>query len=257
MKYKLTLSVIVLSLFFVFGSYTFASTTNGTIDPTAHYAWGENIGWVDFGRVTVTDTILGDSVYGENIGWIDLSTITNNSEGNLSGYAWGENIGWVDFSNVTIGTDGIFTGAAYGENIGWITFGTTDNKVMTDWRPASSRSTTTHHTITGSYLPGYGPKANLPVVAPTENYTPSTTLPTLERTLKLKMTGDDVKTLQIFLNTHGFPLTQTGAGSTGHETTLFGKLTDKAVKSFQTKNKLKSDGIVGPITRGIINQLNK
>ncbi len=95
-------------------------------------------------------------------------------------------------------------------------------------------------------------------VAPAADSTssPQATSP-LTRTLKLKMTGDDVKALQVFLNTHGFTLTLSGAGSPGHETTLFGKLTDKAVKSFQTKNKLKPDGIVGPITRGIINQLNK
>ncbi|HPS21526.1 MAG TPA: peptidoglycan-binding domain-containing protein [Candidatus Paceibacterota bacterium] len=185
---------------------------------------------------------------------ISTQAFASTTNGTVTGYAWGENIGWVDFSNVTIDNHGYFTGAAYGENIGWITFDKDNtNIVTTDWRPASTR---THHTSSGSYLPGYGSKANLPVVTPTENPTSTVTPPLLERTLKLKMIGTDVKALQVFLNTHGFSLTQTGFGSTGHETTLFGKLTDKAVKAFQTKNKLKPDGIVGPITRGIINQLN-
>ena len=212
MKHKLTFLVIILFSFLILGSQAMASTTSGIIDESAHYAWGENIGWVDF-------------------------------------------------SKVVIDNNGYFTGGAYGENIGWITFNKDEaSGVLTDWRPKSERETTTHHTSSGSYLPGYGPKANIPVVAPTSptdsTSSPQATSP-LTRTLKLKMTGDDVKALQVFLNTHGFTLTLSGAGSPGHETTLFGKLTDKAVKSFQTKNKLKPDGIVGPITRGIINQLNK
>lgn len=46
----------------------------------------------------------------------------------------------MDFSKVTIGSDGVFAGSAYGENIGWLTFGTGNNKVSTDWRPASTRT---------------------------------------------------------------------------------------------------------------------
>ena len=106
-------------------------------------------GWVDFGStagaVHVSDSVLTGSAYGENIGWLTLNPqtyggVTNNAEGALSGYAWGENAGWVDFSKVTIGSDGVFAGNAYGENIGWITFGTGNNKVSTDWRPASTRT---------------------------------------------------------------------------------------------------------------------
>lgn len=249
MKNKFILILIVFSLFFV--TKALASTINGSIDSNAHYAWGENIGWVDFSNVGITDTNLSGSIYGENIGWIDLSTITNNSEGALSGYAWGENIGWVDFSNVAIGTDGIFTGGAYSENTGWIVFGTTSNKVMTDWRPASTR--VAHHS-SGGYLPGYGPKilttpSVVPVITPPVT-APNAPLP--DRILKFGMTGQDVKDLQIYLNTHDYIITTFGAGSKGNETMKFGKLTEKAVMKFQKANKLKIDGIVGPITRSLM-----
>lgn len=151
--------------FLELSSPVFASVTNGTVDAIYHYAWGENVGFVDFGstagNVHITDSSLSGSIYGENIGWIDLSTVTNTSAGVLSGYAWGENVGFIDFSKVAIGTDGVFTGGAYGENIGWITFGTGGNKVATDWRPLSVRPVT--HSSGGGYI---RPPITIPVVTP-------------------------------------------------------------------------------------------
>ena len=138
-KYKLLILFVVVSFFGVVGGVQ-ASKTEGTIDPAHHYAWGENVGWVDFATSTVaiTDSAVTGNIYGENVGWINLN-LANTSAGILSGQAWGENVGWVDFSHVTIDNHGVFTGAAYGENIGWIKFGTTTNKVVTDWRPAIVR----------------------------------------------------------------------------------------------------------------------
>jgi hypothetical protein len=51
----------------------------------------------------------------------------------------------------------------------------------------------------------------------------------------------DVRTLQKELNNHGGDLKVDGD---------FGSLTEKAVKSFQKKMKIKVDGIVGPVTWG-------
>jgi hypothetical protein len=295
MKNKSILFLIILSFFLIIVGSVSASTTNGTIDANYHYAWGENIGFVDFANITITDSALSGSIYGENIGWIDLATITNTSEGILSGYAWGENIGWVDFSKTTIGTDGVFTGGAYGENIGWITFGTGDNKVLTDWRPLSVRLVA-HSSGDGGYLPGYGPKIIIPVIPiiPTEGCAPgnlfntttgnSCTVPPtiisgcdnrntgfsittgqscvgnpltstpliLVRTLRLKILGEDVKQLQIYLNTHGYVIALSGPGSLNHETTKFGLLTFKAVLKFQRAHHLFLDGVVGPLTRALL-----
>lgn len=57
--------------------------------------------------------------------------------------------------------------------------------------------------------------------------------------LKLGSSGQDVKELQILLNSHGFNLAVDGS---------FGPATQKAVKEFQLSRKIVSDGIVGPAT---------
>jgi hypothetical protein len=242
MKTKLIIvSIIIFSS--LFGSQVLASITNGIIDTTYHYAWGENIGFVDFANITISDSALSGSIYGENIGWIDLSTITNTNTGTLSGYAWGENVGWIDFSKVTIGTDGVFTGGAYGENIGWITFGTTTNKVLTDWRPQSVRPVA-RRSGGGYYRPPV-----IQVIAPPVTSSANTLNTIFTRILKQKMTGEDVKNLQIYLNTYGYPIAITGVGSIRHETNYFGLKTKQALMKFQKANNLKPDGIVGPLTK--------
>ena len=214
MNYK---SKIIFSLFLFFSfllitTTVFASTTLGTIDSTYKYAYGENVGFIDFGstagNVQVTDSALTGYAYGENIGWINLSGITN-SNGTLSGYAWGENVGFIDFSKVTIGNDGVFSGSAYGENIGWITFGTTNNKVATDWRKPSLRKTNSSSGSTIIYgckdpkatnynafsaskpeLCKYGTVANIKTITTTPKITTTATTRILKLTTK-KMKGDD------------------------------------------------------------------
>jgi hypothetical protein len=69
------------------------------------------------------------------------------------------------------------------------------------------------------------------------------------RTLKLGMTGADVKQLQIFLNTQGFTVAKKGAGSPGHETTTFGPATKAALMKFQLAHKkeiLDPQGLKSP-----------
>lgn len=249
--------IIILAFsFLLIAPQVFASTTEGTIDSTYRYAWGENIGWVDFGSTTgnviITDTAVTGYAYGENIGFINLTGVTNDNEGDLSGYAWGENIGFVDFSNTSIGTDGVFTGYAYGENIGFITFGTGTNKVATDWRPASTRpSTPPPSTPTPRRSSGSSPMVTALVptvqIVPTTPSTLNTQTPNITRILKLtkpQMQGTDVKDLQAYLNTHNYKC--------GIADGIFGNLTKQAVIKFQLANQLLGDGIVGPLTRALL-----
>src|SRR3989344_1583849 len=96
---------------FIMVQIVYAAT--GTIDGTYKYAWGENVGWINFGtsegNVVVNDSELTGYAWGENIGWISLNcsntsscwtvsyAVTNDTSGNLGGYAWSENQGWINF----------------------------------------------------------------------------------------------------------------------------------------------------------------
>jgi hypothetical protein len=171
--------VLFFSIFFLPKSI-FASATVGTIDPTYKYAWGENIGWINFGcqdcGVQVTDTVLTGSAWNNQYGWITLnasqSGVKNNGEGVLSGMAWAPNLGWIDFTGVTINSVGEFLG--YGTvqfdssriNFNCINGGSCglqDFKVKTDWRPISIR---TPPTPPPTPPPGGGGGHPPPVVPP-------------------------------------------------------------------------------------------
>ena len=130
----------------------------GNIDPNddgSQYAYGENVGWLNFepnteeGVHVASDKLTG-YIWAENIGWINLDPnfggVMNEGTGFLSGYAWGENVGWINFNpkadgdpnqyGVTIDHDGNFNGWAWGENIGWIHFKASSPfayKVRTSW----------------------------------------------------------------------------------------------------------------------------
>jgi hypothetical protein len=141
---------LIISVFigiFLNSNIVFASTTDGTIDSTYKYAWGENIGWINFGcsncNVHITDSTLTGYAWSDNYGWINLNPTTsgvkNNNEGTLSGYAWGEKLGWINFNGATINSSGVFAGSASGDNSGQISFDCTNCSVKTDWRPRSAR----------------------------------------------------------------------------------------------------------------------
>jgi hypothetical protein len=121
----------------------------GNIDPMDKWAWGTNVGWINFapphGGVTVYSDHLEGYAWGENIGWIRLGShdgggahtyantaadnygVNNDGSGILSGYAWGTTVGWINFDpangGVTVDmTSGEFDGYAWAQNIGWIHF---------------------------------------------------------------------------------------------------------------------------------------
>ncbi|MBP6855511.1 MAG: carboxypeptidase regulatory-like domain-containing protein [Candidatus Pacebacteria bacterium] len=129
----------------------YASVVDGTIDPSAKYAWGDVMGWINFGathgNVHITDTQLTGYIWSPVYGWINLNPTTsgvkNDSEGHLSGYAWSAQRGWINFSGVSISTQGVFGGTATSDTAGTITFNCAQCLVKTDWRPASTRTSPT------------------------------------------------------------------------------------------------------------------
>ncbi|MGC9602711.1 MAG: DUF2341 domain-containing protein [Minisyncoccia bacterium] len=111
-------------------------------------------------------------------------------------------------------------------------------------------------TISGTMSVGYQD------ITPTQVITPAPTAPTtipaaflkvvLTKNLELHDTGKDVRTLQEFLNSHGFIIASKGAGSPDNETTTFGMLTYKALIKFQKSQGLPQTGYLGPLTRAAI-----
>ncbi len=73
------------------------------------------------------------------------------------------------------------------------------------------------------------------------------------KNLSFGMTDPDVMKLQKCLNTHGFVIATTGAGSPGKETNFFGTLTFNAVKKLQTAKAIPNTGFVGILTRQVLN----
>lgn len=118
-----------------------------SINATNHFAYGANLGWVDWRGDTnqgafAASNVFSGYIYAADTGWISLGNgipangvhYQNNSAsdygvnidgaGNLTGYAYGANIGWIAFeANGAPRLDlasGRFTGAAYSANCGWI-----------------------------------------------------------------------------------------------------------------------------------------
>ena len=132
----------------VLGLAAGTAQAEGNIDSTNKYAWGENVGWINFaptaGGVALLrakDEYLTGYAWGENIGWIKLGSDAggpylnsaadnwgvNISGKRLHGYAWSETCGWIKFDteNAKVTVDwgaGKISGYAWGENIGWIHF---------------------------------------------------------------------------------------------------------------------------------------
>lgn len=134
---------------------------DSTINNTDKYAYGANIGWINFKHdqpappegAVVGEFVCSGFVYSANCGWIHLGDGTpvngvqyqNNAandfgvnvtghtsggglcEADLRGFAYGANIGWINFEalgdpRIDLST-GKFNGYAYSANCGWINLG--------------------------------------------------------------------------------------------------------------------------------------
>lgn len=172
--------ILIFSIFFFacFLRCALASDIDGTITPSPQWAFGQNLGWVNFAcdncNVHVTDTGLTGHAWSRQYGWIDLhpdnAGVTNNCLGALGGKAWSRTLGWLDFSGATIGPDGIFTGVGGtpGTKAGEINFSCTNCSVQTDWRQCSLRESPAQVVI---------------------NAIPSTTIPTITANITITNEG--------------------------------------------------------------------
>jgi hypothetical protein len=137
-------------------STSFAATT---IDPVNKYAYGANLGWMNWTGDTANGAVIGAYVcsgyiYSANAGWINLGSgsptngiyyqnvsandfgVNQDGVGNLRGYAYGANIGWINFENTGAPKVNMITGQMSGyvwsANCGWISLSNAVAYVQTD-----------------------------------------------------------------------------------------------------------------------------
>jgi len=150
---------LALALLSVLSSQLSTALAATTIDTANKYAYGANLGWMDWRGDTVNGAVIGEYVcsgyiYSANVGWINLGSgapangiqYQNNSAtdfgvnqdglGNLRGYAYGANIGWINFENtgapkVDLST-GKLSGYVWSANCGWICLSNAVAYVQTD-----------------------------------------------------------------------------------------------------------------------------
>ncbi len=184
------LAAIISLMLGLTASAVFAATNIDDSEPN-HYAWSDVIGWIDFfatNSVSLKQNELrgyarygvGTGTYnfisfdcsaspsGDICGSVDYK-VSNDGNGNLSGWAWSDAIGWISFDchnsetggsspNYSCGPGGVtygvkvdnvsgeFKGWAWNDAIGWISFNcnqtetgdlckTVDYRVKTAWRP--------------------------------------------------------------------------------------------------------------------------
>ncbi len=130
---------------FIFGWFLPLSQVSAATVLSSHkYAWSDNVGYINFENVVVSESALSGYAWSANYGWIKFDPaqggVVNNGNGDLSGSAWGESLGWIDFNGVSIDSStGQFAGTATGEVVGTINFDCPNYcDVRTNWRKAVS-----------------------------------------------------------------------------------------------------------------------
>jgi hypothetical protein len=149
-------TAIRFSLLLLIGGTAHAATT---IDALNRYAYGANLGWMDWTGDGTHGAVIGEyvcsgNIYSANVGWINLGSgspanqiqYQNNSAtdfgvnqdglGNLRGFAYGANIGWINFENTGAPKINLITGQmsgyAWSANCGWISLSNSVAYVQTD-----------------------------------------------------------------------------------------------------------------------------
>jgi hypothetical protein len=160
--------------FYLILGYLNLTQASTNIDTSSYWAWNDVINWVDF-YSTNSVMVYANRVEGyasSSAGYIAFNCnstpsgnicsgpsgnwkITNDGNGNLSGWAWNDSIGWISFDSTTASssfpyqvtinsTTGDFSGWAWNDVVGWISFncidvgicGTSNYYVKTSWTSA-------------------------------------------------------------------------------------------------------------------------
>jgi len=135
------------------------SSAATTIDATDRFAYGANLGWVDWRGDTNHGAVIGEFVcsgflHAANVGWINLGNgsptngiqygnlaagdfgVNQDGLGNLRGLAYGANVGWLNFEGTGAPRVDLLTGALSGSvwsaNCGWISLSNAVALVRTD-----------------------------------------------------------------------------------------------------------------------------
>ena len=138
-----------------------------SINASNRYAYGADVGWIDFRGNTNNGAIIGEFIcsgylYSANVGWIHLGSnapangiqyqnssaidygVNHDGLGNLRGFAYGANIGWVNFENIGAPKvelkTGKLSGSIYSANCGWISLSNAFAVVQTDTIPGGTDS---------------------------------------------------------------------------------------------------------------------
>ncbi|MBK5961297.1 hypothetical protein CCR97_24270 [Rhodoplanes elegans] len=189
---------------------------------------------------------------------VALTGLTCNTTYHFAAYATSTNgIGYGSDASFT--TSACSSGSAGGGGGGGGGGSSGGNGPIAGSIPASSGSPQTASSSASTTRP-----AAASVAAPaTDTVTPTTCTSngaTFTRNLGRGAKGDDVRRLQVFLNTHGFEIAATGDGSPGHETGEYGAKTEAALIHFQEANALainlvKFTGFFGEATRSYVNSV--
>jgi len=249
-----------------FGAEDFSATVTGLdAGTTYHYrAFASSTEGIGYGSDSTFTTLelSAPSVTVEAATSITRTDATLNgsisSDGNASsterGFVYGTSISY----GATSSTSGTYGVGAYTANISSLQCGTTyhiasfaTNEISTTY---SSDTTFTTSECPSSVSGSKSSKSKNMVtkITPEVVLKPEVkkTNSTFSRHLKTGDTGQDVLELQKFLNSNGYIVSTTGAGSPGMETTYFGSKTRAALVSYQEKNNIyPSVGYFGDITR--------
>jgi Bacterial TSP3 repeat len=146
-------------LLVTFAAIAWSARAATTIDAANRYAYGANIGWIDWRGDTNNGAVIGEYacsgyLYSANVGWINLGSgspvngiqykntsatdfgINHDGLGNLSGFAYSANAGWINFETNGAPKVDLFTGKLSGyiwsANCGWISLSNAFAYVQTD-----------------------------------------------------------------------------------------------------------------------------